>query len=307
MTMPNEIETKELGVEGIVDFLKDDEEKLEIPPEEDELEGKEEKPEEKSEEKPEEKEEIELKDDESEDEETEEEVDIRLQASRKQLLKDFPELFKKHPWVEKVIYRNNAYTELFPTIDDAKEASQATEMLSQFRNDLMSGNIETTLNTIKSNDKEAFNRVVDGYLPQLAKVDKEAYFHVVGNVVRTLTLNMMKDARANKSEELETAAALVNKWMFNNEEIQPPTNLAKTDKSDDEKVKLEKEREEFHRERYEIAVGELDKKVENILKATISENIDPKDAMTDYVKKHAIRAAQESVDEVIRQDTAFVE
>lgn len=305
--MPNELDTKagELGKDEILDFLMEEDDEV---VEEKEPEKKEEKKEEKEEGKEEVKEdeeEIKLIDEEKE-EEPEEELDIKLQGSRKQLLKDFPELFKKHPWVEKVIYRNNAYTEIFPTVEDAKEASEATEMLDQFRTDLMSGNIETTLNTIKQNDKDAFAKVVDNYLPQLARVDRESYYHVCANVIKTLTLNMVKEARASKSDHLETAAAVVNKYMFGSDEFTPPVNLSKTDSEQEEKTKLQKEREDFQREKYESVSSDLDRRVESVLRGTITEHIDPKNAMTDYVKKNAVREAHESLEDLIRQDTTFV-
>jgi len=287
----------DLTKDDMYDFLKDEDSGDE-----------EEKPKKETKEEPEEEiEEIELKDEENKEDEKEEdeEVEIHTPVSRKKILKEYPDLFKKFPFLENAMYRNYQFTEIFPTIDDAKDASEKAEMLDGFRKDLLDGNIESALGSIRKADEEAFKRLVDNYLPQLAHVDKDAYFHIIGNVVKTLVVNMVKEGRAGQNENLEKAANLVNQFMFGTSELSMPSTLSKSSEVSDEKSKLQKERDEFTRQRYETVASELDNKVENALKSTIGDYIDPKSSMSEYVKRNAIRDAYDILEQSIREDKSF--
>src|SRR5690606_24801038 len=63
------------------------------------------------------------------------ELELITPSTRKEILKDFPELFKKHPYLEKAMYRDKAFSEIFPTVDDAKEASEAIRTLNNLDQD----------------------------------------------------------------------------------------------------------------------------------------------------------------------------
>jgi hypothetical protein len=315
MSLPedNNVATKEFTKDDMLDYLnqEDDsevdkkeieEESKEEPKEEEEEEIKlkgEEKEEEKEEEP--EEEEIKLKD------ETEEEEKLELNApvSRKKILAAFPELFKKFPFIETAIYRNYKYSEILPTIDDAKEAVAKSEILDKFEHDLLDGNTEKVLNTVKTNHPDSFSKIVDNYLPTLAKVDKDAYYHVLSNVVKTVIVNMVQEGKKIANEDLQNAASIVNQFMFGTSDFQPPTKLARDKTEDKERLQLQSEREQFIREKFEAVRGDLDTRVENVLKSTIDDHIDPKSVMTSYVKRNATREAFENLEALIEKDAPF--
>jgi len=105
----------------------------------DEVEEKEDDKEEDSEEK------IEL---EKEDDLESELVDVI--PRRKEILAKYPDLFKTFPSVEKAIYREQKYAEVFPTLDDAKEAQERAGILSKFEENIFSGDINTVLEQLKN-------------------------------------------------------------------------------------------------------------------------------------------------------------
>src|SRR5215469_7143808 len=100
---------------------------IEEPVEEEELPIGEELPkteEEPKEEKPEEEieEEVKLNDD---------DIDIDSPVKRKELLAAYPDIFKKFPYLEKSMYREQQYSELFPTMSDAKVAAERSQILAR--------------------------------------------------------------------------------------------------------------------------------------------------------------------------------
>src|SRR5215203_2277509 len=122
--------------------------------------------------------------------------------SRKEILAAYPDLFKKFPQLEKSMYREKAYSELLPTIEDAKLSVEKSSLLDKYEEELIAGSTESILQTVKDGDKEAFAKVVDNYLPNLFKVDQHAYYHTIGNVIKHTIVSMVRDGKEQSNEEL---------------------------------------------------------------------------------------------------------
>jgi len=231
--------------------------------------------------------------------------DIEAPPRKKEILKEFPELFKKFPFLEKIMYRDKQYNELFGSFDDAKEIAERSESFNQFETQLLSGNTIDILKNVKDADEKAFNIIVDEYLPTLAKVDKEAYFHVVGNLNRRLIMEMVQEANDTNNDDLKQAALLVNQFVFGSSKFTAPT-LREPKKDDVEQSKVEAERLSFVKERFESARDDLQTKVDNTLRATISDYIDPKNVMSSYVKRNAVSDAMKLLSSSISSDSSVV-
>lgn len=252
------------------------------------------------------------------EEPSEEQLELVTPVRRREILKKYPQLFKDFPYLEKAYYREQQFTEIFPTIEDAKAAGEKGEVLDRFEKDLMSGNAETVLKAVQQTNPKAFMKMVDDYLPTLSRVDEKAYFHVLGNVTKHTIIAMVNEARrlgvgqGNDGQPLpgtalQQAAHLVNQFVFGSSEFQPPTNLSREDKPEDNsREKQISEREQgFIRQQFESARGDLNTRVNNTLRNTIDANIDPKSSMSDYVRKNASRDALDSLETLINQDGRF--
>lgn len=256
-------------------------------------------------------EDIELKDADEVDEEKldllkkDDEIEIDAPPRKREVLAKYPNLYKDFPWFEKMQYRDKAYNELFGSFDDAKEAAEKAEAFDEFDSHLVSGNTEKILKSVKENDEKAWDKVVDNYLATLFKVDKDAYHEVTNNVVKQLIAEMAKEAKAAQNEDLQQAAVLLNQFMFGTSTYTPP-KVRGTKQDSTEKSPEEKERLEYVQERFDTSRNDLQGKVDNILKNTIGDYIDPKKAMTDYVRKTAVRDALESVGKTIQADSSFM-
>jgi hypothetical protein len=231
--------------------------------------------------------------------------DIEAPPRKKEILKEYPELFKKFPFLEKMMYRDREYSQLFGSFDDAKEIAERSESFNSFETQLLAGNTEEILKGVKETDEKAFNIIVDDYLPTLAKVDKDAYFHVVGNLNRRLIMEMVQEANDTDNEDLKQAALLVNQFVFGSSKFVAPSNRVEK-KPAGEDSEAEQERLSFTKERFETARDDLQTRVDNTLRATISDYIDPKGNMTSYVKKNAIADAMRILSSSIASDGSVV-
>jgi hypothetical protein len=239
----------------------------------------------------------------------EEDLELTTPVRRKEILAKYPKLFKDFPYLEKAYYREQQFTETFPTIQDAKVASEKARILDSVESQVMGGDITTVLAAAKQESQEAFYKIADNYLPALRKVDQQAYYHVLGNVIKDTIVTMVKEGRqlGDQGAPLQAAANILNQFVFGSQQFTPPTTLGKPVRPEDanREQQIQYEEQTRFRGQFESTRDELQTKADNVLKSTISQHIDPKDTMTDYVKGHATNEALQTLEDLISKDTRF--
>lgn len=236
-------------------------------------------------------------------------LEIVTPARRRDILNKYPKIFKDFPYLEKAYYRDQQFTELLPTIQDAREAVEKSKALDQLEEKIMDGDISSVLINAKKKDQEAFYKIADNYLHTLRNVDQQAYYHVLGNVVKDTIITMVREARAlgEQGAPLQAAANILNQFVFGSQNFAPPTNLARQvnpqEQDREEKFKQEEQKRQY--QRFEGVRDDLQVRADNVLKSTIDQHIDPNGSMTAYVKKNASKDAFESLEDLIGKDTRF--
>lgn len=296
-------DNKELSTDDVVDIL--NQETDENP---DDKKDKDEETDKTDETKEDENEEEELEEKKEEDKEEEEEIEIEedkllVLPRKKEILKAFPELFKKFPEIEKAIYRDRQFTEVFPDVETAKEASEKADTYDSVEEDLGKGDISKIILAVKDSGQEAINRLADDYLETLQKADNEAYLHVISGVIKNAVRALATAGRDNEDEDLLNAARQLNSFMFGKKEFEPHRRLSETRNTESEKLK--QDQENWHNQKFNDARESAMDKVKNRIQSTIDLNIDKKNSMTSYVKKNAVRDAMQLLDSVMSQDRSF--
>jgi hypothetical protein len=294
------IEDKSLSKEDMIDLLGDESEE--------ESDKEEPEKEEVSEEKEEDEIEIDEKEEPESDKDEEKEFEFETPVSRKQILAKYPKIFKEFPQLQKSMYRDKEFTELLGDPKDAEEVIGKAKNLDEFEKDLLGGNTEKLLNTIKQANEKSFHKIVDNYLQTLAKVDEKSFYHVVGTVIDNVISGMVQEARRLGKESgspLESAATILNQFMNGTVDFKPRGRLAPEESKDSETEKLQAEREQFIQEKFESKRDDLDSRVTSLIKSTIERNIDPKEEMSDYVRRAAIRDAMETTQQLIDGDESY--
>jgi hypothetical protein len=236
-------------------------------------------------------------------------LELTTPVRRKEILAKYPSLFKDFPYLEKAYYREQQFTELLPTIQDARIAVEKAQILDRTEQEVMNGNISSVLRAAKAEDGEAFNRIADNYLQTLRHVDQGAYFHVLGNVIKDTIITMVREGNAlgENGSPLKAAANILNQFVFGSQNFTPPVQLARQvnpeDQSRERNYQLEQQNRLF--ERFDGVRSDLQTKADNVLRATIDGHIDPKGTMTDYVKTHAAKEALTDLESLIGKDARF--
>ena len=234
-----------------------------------------------------------------------EKLELQTPARRSEILKKFPTLFKEFPWMEKMYYREQKFTEMFGTIDDATQVAQKAETLDKFEQELMKGNTVNILKAVKQEDNKAFGKLVDDYLPNLYNVDKDAYFHVLSNVFSHAVANMVAKGKKESNDDMVAAAEILNEFMFGTKEFRPPSRISPEPNTNnqpepDERIRQQEER--FLQRQLDVHKSDVNTKINNRLKATIEHHIDPKSSMTAYVKTNAVRDTLEQLEKHMKSD-----
>jgi hypothetical protein len=284
------------AVENTLDVLmQDDGDEKEVLPLEEVVEEdvKEEDDEEVVEEKEEEK--LEL-------DEPDEKEELVVPPKRAAIVAKYPTIFKDFPFLEKAMYREQQYAEAFPTPADAKEAVERIENFSKFETDLFSGKSESLLKAIKDSDPRAFEHLVDNVLFDLMKVDERAGTHILNNIYKNTVAGMLNAGKEGNNDDLQTAAKILHEFIFPNAQYSAPTKFAK---EEPKKNEADEERNKFAQRQFENTRDDLSTRVDNVLRSTISANIDPKGMMSDYVKKNAINDCVAEINNIIISDKRF--
>ena len=236
-------------------------------------------------------------------------LEIVSPARRKEILAKYPKLFKDFPYLEKAYYRDQQFTEILPTVQDAKVAVEKAQILDRTEREVMNGDITNILHAAKSENQEAFNKIADNYLPALRAVDQQAYYHVLGNVIKDTIITMVREGRqlGEQGAPLEMAANVLNQFIFGSQKFIPPQPLARQVNPNEqarEQQFQQQERERFYQQ-FETVKDDLQVKADNVLKSTIDGHIDPNGSMSDYVKNHATKEAFENLETLISKDARF--
>jgi len=239
----------------------------------------------------------------------EEDLELTTPVRRREILAKYPQLFKDFPYLEKAYYREQQFTELLPTIQDAQVAVEKARFMDDIDHSLMNGDISQVLAATKRGDQEAFLKIADNYLPALRRVDQQAYYHVLGNVIKDTIVTMVKEGRAlgDQGAPLQAAANILNQFVFGSQNFTPATTLSRQSdpREQQREYQIQQENQQRFMGQFESTRSELQTKADNVLKSTIDQNIDPRKTMTDYVKKNAVREAHETLENLISKDSRF--
>ncbi len=222
---------------------------------------------------------------------------------RAEILKEFPEIFKKFPYLEHAYYRDQKYTEIFPTPNDAQDAAEKAGALDNFEDALMRGETKKIFESVRTSDPQAFNRLVDNLLIHLGEVDEGAQIHIIGNVGKHIRDLMLAESNTSGNEALKHAAILLNQFITGSSNPIPQTKLAKEEARRDET--LDNERVEFLRERFDTARTDIISRLDSKITNTLAKRVDPNESMTEFVREAAINQAKREVQSIIARDSRF--
>lgn len=258
----------------------------------------------------EEEEDLEEESEEELEEESEEEEDSTRPAIQ-DLKKKFPDIFKSFPGLRAQLFREKEFSELFDSVDDAKSALSAAEGYNVIASDVTEGDGSKLISAIKETGQ--FNQFASNFLKHLES-DKDYYFEnvtmpVAESIVKAFYKEGARYTSKQDRENYQNAALLLSMYLFGSMDIARTDKTFKKAESRAE-PKVDKERENFLKERYQAAESDVlgsikDELQEVILETTKSGNlkIDPHGDMSNFLKSSITSSIMQQLGKALEKDS----
>lgn len=169
-----------------------------------------------------------------EEDHPEDESDSLIQSIKK----ESPDLLKKIPALRATIFREQAYSELYPSVDDAKEAKELADTFRDFQQEIENGDPSKILEATKELGSEVLVGFASNFLPALQKLDKETYLGILAPEIKKI----FRAAVASKNEYYVTAAKNLNHYLFGDTDVDRDEGIKpkKADPKEDKQTERER-------------------------------------------------------------------
>jgi len=254
------------------------------------------------------KDEEEVEEDKSKDEDEKGSIDKVPQASVKEVKAKYPTIFKEFPELKTALFQARAFKEVFPSIEEAREASGKSDDFSFMEEKLLSGKPEDFgqfLSAINTASPKALESVAGNFLPTLYSINPNLYMEATAPLAQNIVKAMYKAGITHGNENLKASALHAAKYLFDDHEIAtdkksiPAKTSAKVE-NDPERVKFEQERTEFAQTKYNDFRGEVVGDAKDSIIRVIENGLDP--SLTPYEKRNVINDIAAELTNVLQSD-----
>lgn len=259
----------------------------------------------KPEDESEEKEEPEVKEEGLTEEETKV---LESRPSLTDIKTKYPNIFKDYPDLKHVLYREAAYSDVFPTVKEAKAAAGKAQTLDSVETALFErADAEGLFQTVAKQDKKAFEAFAANVIPAIAKVDEAVYLEVLKPVFKLLARSMFANGSRNKNDNLKNSALYLHDYVFQNDELdkeyEPKYAKARTSPESEE---LTRKQNEFETRQYGLAVKDINERLVKRMKKSIEASLAGiGDGVSDYIKEVIANKTVDRVFEALKSDQSF--
>jgi len=221
-------------------------------------------------------EEGEKEDEEDEDKDEKEDDEEELQLTRvefKDIKGKYPQFFKDFPELKHAFFREQQFTEIFPTVEDAKRASEAQNAYEEITAAVIDGDVDKFLSELESESKDGLENFAKNFMPSLQKTNKDLYFEIIGPQVATFIRNVYAHGTRDKDDNIKNAAKIVHKMIFGGayEDVEKDVPLINIESKKDDKI--EKDKAEYFSTKYNNLYKEVTETCYNKLDEEIGKGL----------------------------------
>ena len=262
--------------------------------------------EEEVEEEVEEVEEEEVKGKKEDEEEEEVETDETAPPLFKDIKAKYPELFKDFPQLRHTFFHEKEYRELFPTVEDAKEAIDIVELYQELDQSLTSGEVDGLTKVLKSIDEENIPGLAENILPALRKVSQDAYYAAVSPQIAQFAQSLYQGGLRGNDENLKNAGLLAAQHFFGDPGVASGEKVIEGVAPKQKDTKLEQEKSDFRNERYTAFYNDVISACDTGLLKTVVDGIDPRGSMSESMSELLAEKVVKEIQNVLSADNSYV-
>jgi hypothetical protein len=243
-------------------------------------------------------EEFEEKDDDEKEEDEDDFDDSEItRPSWKFIKENHPELAKNKDFRE-MYHSERAYREVFPTVQEAKEAANASEAFSVVADDLADGNMKAIF---KDLDDEILTRMSENFLPHLFEHNPKFFKTATEPVIVNLLHNIHSRAVKDGDENLRKSVRNISKALTGSFDL-PNRKDKVSPEVESERKALKEEKQRIFQEKEFSFLSSLDDIVEKRLVKIASDGLDKIEGLSDFARDAIIERAVRDVKLAIKED-----
>lgn len=161
-------------------------------------------------------------------------------AAYKDIKAKYPTIFKEFPSLRTSFFRDKEFSNIFPTIEDAKNAEENSQFYTNFSSDILEGNGDKFVSALEDvGDLGTFGQK---FFDNLEKKDPALHFQIVSPYLDQVVKSFYNYGSKHGSEDIKNAAEFLADYLFGD------NNYAKSE-SKVSGIRLEPKNPELERER----------------------------------------------------------
>lgn len=185
----------------------------------------------------------------------------------------YPLAFKEFPTLRNAIYHGRQMLEVFPSIEDAKDARQKLEGVQVLENSIMSGDPSVLLGELFQFNPQVFDEFVNNIIPTIEKGSRELYAKVTWPVIHRVLRTAYDDGvTEGEGSQLKIAAMILHKHLTGKldiaEKLERKTGISK------EAQQLQRQQQEFYQHQKDQYMEEVYDQGEKQIKSRIAKGMD---------------------------------
>jgi len=238
------------------------------------------------------------------DEEEDKEEDYKGTKPRpafKDVKAKFPTLFKEFPALREAFFREQKFTEMFPTVEDASEAAGKAEAFDHIEASLLQGSASMLLDGIEKADPEAMNKIANNFLGDIYKRSHDLYYQITTPIVNRLIQSLHEEGKRSSNENLTNSAMNLANFLYGSPNIPTTTQRQEDPRLENERNKLAQERAKLQQDRFIEGRGTVEESIIRILNTEIKSGLDPQ-VFSETIQDMLSERIQKKVDEAIASD-----
>lgn len=219
-------------------------------------------------------------------------------ASIRALKKDYPDIFKKHPQLRVAIAEHRQFRDMFSTLDEAREATEAQNNLSDLREQIIDKtDFGFFLDEISKADAPAAARLVRKVLPAVLERSKDLYYEITEEPIQQFIHAAYSRASKNNDKNLMHSAMYL--WRFLGKDGNPAPKPMGPSVADQE---FERKVADFEGRKFQDASGTVNRDIQSGLVGLIEHAIDPNKSLKETTKTALVAQLVRDIDKEVASD-----
>jgi hypothetical protein len=204
--------------------------------------------------------------------------------------------------------RELAYTQVFPTVEDAKEASEVVEGYKALEESILTGDPSVLLGTLHQKDEVALKKFAKNFLPTIQKGNPQLFARIITPYIKNVFIAAQEDAEAAGNEQLKNSIGWIAKYLWPKFEgdipPEPKDEEEKVDttKPDPKQEALANENRTLKQQQMAQFAENTKDTTEKILKNDILSKVDPNNALTEFVQDALVSKIMQELRETLNKD-----